>query len=92
MNQLDTDIQLVAKRGVCELCGIQGKLVPHHWIDQLGIQYKDICRPCNARLGHMFKGEYPTWEEQIRVFNSHYLDKIRVAKQLLANIMKGGTN
>lgn len=60
------DILPNAEDGACELCGKQGKRVTHHWSDQYDLHTKSLCRSCNARLGHIFKGAYPTWEEQVK--------------------------
>ncbi len=55
--------------GECEHCNKQGIRVTHHWADELGFHTKSLCWSCNARLGHIFKGNYPTWEEQVKALN-----------------------
>lgn len=65
-----TDVLPVAESGACELCSRQGERVTHHWTDQYGLQTKSTCRSCNARLGRIFKGSYPSWEEQVKALSS----------------------
>ena len=63
------DIYPVAEAGICDFCNKQGSRVTHHWTDEAGFHTKSLCRSCNAKLGQMFRGNYSTWEEQVRALN-----------------------
>ena len=65
------DVFPIAEEGACEMCSKQGKRVTHHWTDQFGFHTKSLCMSCNSRLGHMFKGSYPVWEEQVKALDDH---------------------
>jgi len=52
--------------GECEACNKSGRRVTHHWIDYLGFHTKQLCLSCNAKLGAVYKGHYPVWEEQVQ--------------------------
>lgn len=54
---------------ICELCHEPRELIAHHWTDESGFHTKSLCYSCNAKLGHIFKGNYPTWEEQVKALN-----------------------
>ena len=54
----------------CELCHDYRKLITHHWTDQLGFHTKSLCNSCNTKLGIIFRGNYSTWEEQVKAIES----------------------
>lgn len=56
----------------CPVCGIKVvSLVVHHWgndrkwMEVRRGNYRRICDGCNVSLGHIFKNNYPCWEEQL---------------------------
>ena len=54
--------------GVCELCDEQNKRVTHHWKDCHGFHTRALCVSCNQILGHIFRGNYPSWRDQVEAF------------------------
>ena len=66
-----------AEAEMCELCNKPRRLITHHWTDGLGFHTKSLCMSCNAKLGQMFRGTYPTWEEQTKALDNQRI-KVKI--------------
>ncbi len=60
------DFWPAATPGTCECCKSLGPRVSHHWTDNQHFFTKQVCKSCNSKLGKLFNGKYPSWEEQVR--------------------------
>jgi hypothetical protein len=71
-----THLSLQPMGKVCPLCGNPTpRLDYHHWTEKGIVRQCRICTLCNNRLGVIFKGNYPTWGEQVKrmkVFFAEY--------------------
>jgi len=61
---------------VCSICkNTVSRLVIHHWggskLEAIKKRlYRRMCDSCNATLGRIFRGRYPSWSEQYSVLCS----------------------
>lgn len=58
--------------GICPGCGMYARLVTHHWMLPRKDFHARICSGCNVALGYKYRGNYPSWEEQLAYLRSKY--------------------